>query len=148
MINVLQAMILTRGEKMIVTPTYHVFDLYQPHQGATRVPAHVSAPDYSHGDVELPSLSASASRHDLGTLTLSLVNLDPNRDVRVRADVHGFAAHEAAGRVVTAATMDAHPDFDAQDPLVPVALGGVVVQDGAVTFTAPAKSVLVIELGE
>ncbi len=148
MVNVLQAMILTRGERMIVTPTYHVFDLYQAHQGATQVPVRVSAPDYSFGEVRLPSISASASRNDRGSLTLSLVNLDPNRDVLVRAEVRGFAARQATARVVTAANMDAHPDFDAPDPLVPVELPGLVVSGGSVTFTAPSKSVLVIDLRE
>ena len=148
MVNVLQAMILTRGEKMIVTPTYHVFDLYQAHQGASSVPAQVSAPDYSFGGVKLPAISASASRDDRGSLTLSVVNLDPNRAVHIRADVHGFVARRGGARVITAATMDAHPDFGAPDPLAPVDLSGLAVGDGVVTFTAPAKSVLVVELRE
>jgi alpha-N-arabinofuranosidase len=144
MVNVLQAMILTRGERMIVTPTYHVFDLYQTHQGATSVPTRVSAPDYSLGTVKVPSISASASVKDRGTLTLSVVNLDPNRDMRIRTDLHGFQARRGAARVITAARMDAHPDFGAPDPLAPVGLRDLAVGGGAVTFTAPAKSVLVV----
>jgi alpha-N-arabinofuranosidase len=108
----------------------------------------VSAPGYSVGEVKLPSISASASRSDRGTLTLSLVNLDPNHEVPVRAEVRGFPAREGSARVITASTMDAHPEFDAPDPLAPVDLPGLVVGDGAVTFTQPAKSVLVVELRE
>ena len=148
MVNVLQAMILTRGERMVVTPTYHVFDLYQSHQGASQVPVRVSAPDYCFGEVRLPSVSASASRSDRGLLTLSLVNLDPNHAVRVGAEVRGFPVREGAARVITAASMDAHPDFDAPDPLVPVELQGLAVSGGAVAFTLPAKSVVVVELRE
>jgi alpha-N-arabinofuranosidase len=100
------------------------------------------------GGVRLASISASASRSDRGTLTLSVVNLDPKRDIRVSASVRGFEVKSGSARVITAAAMDAHPDFDAPDPLAPMELRGLVVRDGAVTFTAPSKSVLVVALRE
>ena len=68
MINVLQAMILTDKEKMVLTPTYHVFDMYQAFMGATPYPATVSGPDYVQGDNRMPMVDVSAARGKDGKL--------------------------------------------------------------------------------
>src|SRR5499427_9005335 len=77
MINVLQAMILTEKEKMVLTPTYHVFDMYVPFQGSTSLLSTVSTPEYSNGEFRLPAVHASAARGADGKLYLALVNVDP-----------------------------------------------------------------------
>jgi alpha-L-arabinofuranosidase len=146
MVNVLQSLILTDKEKMLLTPTYHVFDLYQDHQGATLLPTKVDAPAYSSSGVEVPSLSVSASRSANGETTLSLVNLDPRRSAKVSIGVQAGAIQSATGRVITAESMDARPDFGKADPLVPAKLERVSVERGAVSLVAPAKSVIVLKL--
>jgi alpha-L-arabinofuranosidase len=146
MVNVLQSLILTDKDRMLLTPTYHVFDLYQRHQGATLLPTRVDAPDYSSSGVAVPALSVSASRAANGEVTLSLVNLDPARGAKVVIDVQGAAVQTATGRVITAEAMDARPDFGKPDPLIPEALGKVSVRRGAVSLVAPAKSVVVLQL--
>ena len=147
MVNVLQSLILTQGEKMIVTPTYHVFDLYQGHQGAARLPVSLSAPGYRVGEVDLPSLSVSASRSDSGRLTISVVNLRASDDIRLSIELQGAgAARSAQGRTVTAASLDAHPGFDAPDPLQPRPLAGLSLVQGHLQVTVPARSVSVIEV--
>ena len=88
---------------MLLTPTYHVFDLYQGHQGATLLPTQVDAPDYSSRGVKVPSLSVSASRAPDGDVTLSVVNLDPasqRKDLEI--DIDGGGIRTASGRVITA----------------------------------------------
>ena len=77
MINVLQAMILTDKEKMLLTPTYHVFEMYQPFQNATLLPTELTAPEYKHGEVAIPAVSVSAARTTDGKIALALVNTDP-----------------------------------------------------------------------
>ena len=78
MINVLQAMVLTDKEKMLVTPTYHVFEMYQPFQGATLLPAELMTPEYKHRATSRSRRSASRRRAAPdGTLVLALVNTDP-----------------------------------------------------------------------
>jgi alpha-N-arabinofuranosidase len=146
MVNVLQALVLTDGGKMLLTPTYHVFELYQPHQSATLLPTHVSAPDYALDTVKVPALSASASRATDGSTTLTLVNLDPVRSARVEIRLAGQDTRAVSARVITAASMDAHPEFGAPDPLQPVKLGGAVAKRNAVTITAPAKSVIALTI--
>lgn len=146
MVNVLQSMILTRGERMIVTPTYHVFDLYQVHQSGSLLPVQVVGPNYSLENITLPAISASASRDDKGAIHLSIVNLDPKRPTRIVAQVQGVKARRAVGRVLTADSMDARPDFDHPARVAPVALKGIRVNDHSLDLTLPAKSVAVIKL--
>ncbi len=66
MVNVLQAMILTKGPQMILTPTYHVFKMYQPFQDATYLPAELSTPQYTRGGASVPAISLSAARTAVG----------------------------------------------------------------------------------
>ena len=78
-VNVLQAMILTDKEKMIVTPTYHVFDMYAVHQDAKWLPTELQCGDYQFEQEKIPALNVSASRDAAGKIHVSLCNLDPNR---------------------------------------------------------------------
>ena len=90
LVNVLQALILTEGDKMILTPTYHVFDMYQVHHDTTYVPLDLITDKYSFdGGDALPALSASASRDSEGRMHISLVNLDPNVAMDVEARIRG-----------------------------------------------------------
>jgi alpha-N-arabinofuranosidase len=146
MVNVLQSLILTDRERMLLTPTYHVFDLYRAHQAATSLPAEVDAPDYVSGDVKVRSLSVSASRAQDGRLTLSLVNLDPVRALNLEISVEGLLVRTAQAQVITAAAMDARPEFGGPDALVPRKLDGIAVRGGKVSLTAPSKSVIVLDL--
>jgi alpha-N-arabinofuranosidase len=146
MVNVLQSLILTDKENILLTPTYHVFDLYQGHQGATLLPTDVASPDYSRNGVKIPPLSVSASRAANGGMTLSMVNLDPRRAAKIEIAVNGREVRTVTGRVLTAESMDARPEFGKVDPLVPATLNAIAVRRGVVSLVAPAKSVVVLEL--
>jgi alpha-N-arabinofuranosidase len=146
MVNVLQSLILTDKENILLTPTYHVFDLYQGHQGATLLPTDVASPDYSRNGVKIPPLSVSASRAANGGMTLSMVNLDPRRAAKIEIAVNGREVRTVTGRVLTAESMDARPEFGKVDPLVPATLNATAVRRGVVSLVAPAKSVVVLEL--
>ena len=78
MVNVLQAMIMTEGSKMVLTPTYHVYRLYVPFQDATYLPVTFNAGEYKVGTITLPKVDALAARGKDGKVWLSLVNLDAN----------------------------------------------------------------------
>jgi alpha-N-arabinofuranosidase len=145
MVNVLQAMILTEGSRMVLTPTYHVFDMYQPFQGATPLAASVNSPAYTHGDVSIPAVDVSAARARDGKVYLALVNSDPNQAARVTAQVAGVRARGAEGRVLTAPAIDSHNTFDRPNIVRPATYrargsGGNLVLD------LPAKSVVVVEV--
>jgi alpha-L-arabinofuranosidase len=145
MVNVLQAMILTDEEKMVLTPTYHVFRMYLPFQDATFVPVAFDAGSYTHGDVTLPRVDAIAARDTAGRLWLAATNLDPNRPVEVEARVAGVRPRAAAGETLTAAAVNSVNTFAAPATVAPQPLTATV--DGrTVTLTLAPKSVTVIAI--
>src|SRR5688572_8365526 len=115
MVNVLQAMILTDKEKMTLTPTYHVFEMYIPFQDSTYMHVDVQAPNYERGGASVPAVDVSAARDAAGKIQVSFVNTDPNRSATVTAKVAGKKVTSASGRILTAKTMDAHNTFDKPD---------------------------------
>src|SRR5262245_54766239 len=108
-INVLQALILTEadGDRIVLTPTYHVFEMYKVHQDATLLPLDLRCDDYTYGEHSMPGLSASASRDKAGRVHLSLCNVNPNREAHVTCEVRGMALSAIQGRVLTADRMQA-----------------------------------------
>lgn len=146
MVNVLQAMILTDKEKMLLTPTYHAFHMYRPFMDATYLPAKLNqTPEYKLGDVTVPAISTSAARGKDGKMYLALVNTNPNEASSVSVSVKGFAAQRAVGRVLTANTMDAHNTFENPEAIKPVAYTAEA-SGGKVTLQLPPKSVMVVSL--
>jgi alpha-L-arabinofuranosidase len=145
MVNVLQAMILTDGPKMALTPTYHVFQMYIPFQGATFLPSDISTPDYTLGTDKVPSVSVSAARDTEGRLQLALVNLDPNREAVVTTTVQGAKAGGAIGRVLTSKVMDAH-NTPAQPELIAPVKISATKKGEALVLRLPPKSVSVVRL--
>ena len=146
-INVLQAMALTEGGKMVLTPTYHVFDLYKGHQDATLLPLDLDVDTCTYGDISIPGVSASASRNTEGAILLTISNLDPNAPREIACDIRGLDATKVTGRVLTAATMQAHNTFDAPDAVKPVEFDGAKLQGSALAVSLPAKSVVALEIG-
>ncbi len=145
MVNVLQAMILTEGPKMALTPTYHVFQMYIPFQGATHLPTEISTPNYSAAGIDVPAVSVSAARDKDGKLQYALVNLDPNREAVVTTKISGATAATAQGRVLTAKTMDARNTVQTPEVIYPVKIAGEK-KGGALVLRLPPKSVSVLRL--
>ncbi|HEY6125680.1 MAG TPA: alpha-L-arabinofuranosidase C-terminal domain-containing protein [Steroidobacteraceae bacterium] len=145
MVNVLQAMILTEGPKMALTPTYHVFQMYIPFQGATYLPTEITTPEYKLADYTVPSVSVSAARDTDGRLQLALVNLDPHREAVVTTSLTGAKASAALGRVLTSKTMDARNTVDAPEAITPVKISATRKGD-ALVLRLPPKSVSVVRL--
>ena len=146
MVNVLQAMILTDGPKMLLTPTYHVFALYRPWQDGTVLPMDVQAPDYVHGKWTMPSISASAVRDKAGHVHVALANLDPSHAVTVRVALAGLKAGKVSGQILTAPKMNALNTFAAPNAVVPMPFAGAAIKGGALQVAMPAKAVVVLDL--
>ncbi len=142
--NVLQAMILTDGPKMIVTPTYHVFEMYKVHQGATYLPSDLTCRGYGRSGQELPSLTASASKARSGRIHITVCNLDATKSADFVCELDGVKANRVSGRVLTGPTMNAMNTFGEPEAVKPVALNGIAIQNGAIKVTLPARSVSVL----
>jgi len=144
--NVLQAMILTDQEKLVLTPTYHVFEMFNVNQDARLLATELTSPDYAFGSEKIPAVSASASRDAAGKVHVSLANTDPNRAVKLSCELQGMTAKSVSGRVLTASEMNARNTFDAPHTLEPQAFNGAKIADGQLSVELPAKSVVVLEL--
>jgi alpha-N-arabinofuranosidase len=145
MINVLQAMILTDREKMVLTPTYYVFKMYTPFQDSTFVPIAFDAGRYTHGDITLPRVDAIAAKDTAGKLWIAITNLDPNQRVDVEATLSGITAKSAAGETLTAPKVDSINTFDSPKTVVPKPVSAKV-QGGKLALKLEPKSVTVISV--
>lgn len=147
MVNVLQAMILTDGPRMVLTPTYHALALFQPFQGAASLPITVQSPKYVAGSVTLPMVDATAARGLDGRTYIALVNLDPNRSANLTLRLAGGSARSVSGSILTADVMDAHNTFDAPEAIKPDFYFGARIASGGVTARLPSKSLVILSLG-
>lgn len=144
MVNVLQAMIITDKDKMLLTPTYHAYHMYVPFQGATTLPVKLeNNTPYTLGQTSVPGISASAARAKDGKTYLSLVNTNPGKAADVIINVSGKQVTGLTGRVLTAPKMDAHNTFGNKDAVKPAPLTARGA-NGQVTISVPAKSVIVV----
>jgi len=146
MINVLQAMILTDNEKMIVTPSYWVFEMDTVHHDATLLPSDLQSMDYSFSNKKIPALSASASRDKAGKIHVTLCNLNPNEPAEVTCELQGVRATKLSGRILTAPEMNAHNTFDQPDNVKPTRFNAFKVTDNGFVTTLPARSIVVLEV--
>lgn len=141
-VNVLQALILTEGERVILTPTYHVFDLYQVHQGATLLPILLDTEPYSSGAAQIPQVSASASRDAGGVVHITLCNADPHHEARLSCELRGMTAAAVSGRVLAAKTMQAHNTLDNPEAVTPVEYTGARTTDQGLDALLPPMSIV------
>ena len=146
MVNVLQAMILTSDERMLLTPTYHVFEMYRPYMDATRLPLELKAPMYRLGETSIPAVHGSAVRGKDGKVYVALTNLHPDKPARVSAGIGGLDAKSVSGRVLTAPSITAHNSFDRPDEVKPVAFTGARLDGGLLQVQLPPRSVVMLQL--
>jgi len=144
LINVLQAPILTEGDRMVLTPTYHVFDMYQVHMDAVLQPIELIADKYRFGEEEVPQVSASASIDAEGRLNITLCNADPGRSAYLDAEVEGFKGKRISGAVLASSAMNSHNTFEEPDRVKPGPFGGARLKDGGFEAELPPMSVVTL----
>jgi alpha-N-arabinofuranosidase len=145
MINVLQAMILTDKEKMVLTPTYYVYKLYLPFQDSSFVPVTLNTGNYSHGDLTLPRVDAIAAKDSGGRLWLEITNVDPNQPLEIEANLAGITAKSVGGETLTAPKVDSINAFDAPTVVMPKPVS-VKIQGDKLSMTLEPKSVTVLSI--
>jgi len=145
-VNVLQAMVLTDGPRMVLTPTYYAYYLYKPFQDATSLPLDIKTGIYKHGKWSVPQISASAARTKDGTIVIGLANLDPNRPANVSAVLKGVKVGEVKGNILTADVMDSHNTFENPNAVHPEAFGGAKIAGSTLRVMLPPKSLVVLSV--
>jgi alpha-L-arabinofuranosidase len=145
-VNVLQALILTQGEKILLTPTYHVFDMYKVHQDAKMLPVNFNSPDYVFENQKLPALNVSASQDSTGKTHITLVNIDPNNSLTISTLVAGIKWSTVTGQILTSANLTDINTFEAPGNIKIVKFDGAKRQGELLNLILPSKSVVLLEL--
>jgi len=143
MINVLQAMILTDKDKMVLTPTYYVYKMYLPFQDSTSVPVTFDAGTYRQGDISLPRVDAVAAKGKDGKLWVEVTNVDPNQAAEVELKLAGVTAKSATGQTLSAPKVDSVNTLEAPNGVVPKAVSAEA-EGGKLTLKLEPKSVTVV----
>lgn len=144
MINVLQAMILTKGKQMIVTPTYYVYQMYTVHHDALMLPTRVTSQQYDYKSFKMPALNASSSRDSTGVIHVTLSNLDPERAIDVPVDIHGATVKAVSGTVLKAASIQSHNTFQSPDVVKPETFTGFRRDGDRIVVHMPAAAVVTL----
>jgi alpha-N-arabinofuranosidase len=144
-VNVLQSIVLTRGRDMLLTPTYYVFDLFKVHQDAKLIPLKFESPDYVSGTDKIPALNASASKDSTGAINISLVNLDPNKNISLKLSVDGSWTN-VTGQILTSSKVTDINTFEKPNTVKEQAFNGAKKEGNNLSVQLPAKSIVVLRL--
>ena len=161
-VNVLQSMILTDQEgtgHMVLTPTYHVFQMYTPFQDATFLPIDLQSEtmqvskayfkekaDKDTGIRSLPLLSASAAKAKDGSIVVALTNVSLDKAQNLEIAIEGFTAKSVNGRILTSKDVADFNDFQNPRKVEPADFKDAKVKKGVLTVSLPAKSIVVLTL--
>jgi alpha-N-arabinofuranosidase len=145
-INVLQSVILTEGAAMVLTPTYHVFDMYQVHQDALKLPVHVESENCALGFSSIPSISASASEDENGKIHVSITNIDPMNEKTVQLELRGVSPKSVTGKVITSGNMQDHNTFENANKVGIKGFSEAVISRSRINIKLPSKSVTTLEI--
>ena len=144
MVNVLQAVILTEGESMVLTPTYHVFEMYKAHQGGESLQLMDDCVSLGKGARQIKKVSASASVKD-GAVTVTLANLSLEEDEPIRLRLDGKDISGAEARVLTGSITD-HNTFEEPENVAPAAFEDLKIDGSELEFVLPARSIVALTL--
>ena len=145
-VNVLQALVLTDKDRMLLTPTYYVFDMYKVHQDAHLLNLQFASPDYVYDNKKIPAVNASASRDSSGAVHISLVNVDASKRITVRANLDGISWKGVQGQILTSGKFTDINSFDQPEKVKTAVFSGARKEGGELVVDLPARSVVVLEL--
>ena len=148
MVNVLQSMVLTKEDAMILTPTYHIFDMYKVHQDAELLDSALLCEDYAGLKETIPQLNASVSRNPINAnVQITLANIDPNKSASLTVHIPDFAPFTvAAATILQTQYMNDHNTFENPDKVKPELFKDFIVEKDQLRLNVPARSVLLIVL--
>jgi alpha-N-arabinofuranosidase len=145
-VNVLQAVILTKEEKLILTPTYHVMEMFNVHQNATLLPLTFSSNNYTLNKENLKAVSVSASVDSNKLIHISLVNIEANKSQEVSITIRGIKTGAVSGRILSSPRLQDHNTFENPEKIKPLSYKGAMVSGGELKLTLPPASVVVLEI--
>ncbi|ASB50994.1 alpha-N-arabinofuranosidase [Alkalitalea saponilacus] len=146
MVNVLQAMILTDGDRMILTPTYHVFNMYKFNQNATYIPVEITTEKYAFENETIPAITGTASTKD-GKVFVGLSNLHASETLTIDVDISGGNANRVLkATILTAPEFNSHNTYDNPNVVAPAEFAGYELTAGNLQVVIPPYSVVTFEM--
>jgi len=145
-VNVLQSLVLTNKEKMLLTPTYHVFDLFKIHQDAILLPVSFTSPEYSYKENKIPAVNASASKNKDGVVHISFVNTDPHHAIDINVLIKDVQSKNISGQLLHSAGFADVNSFENPNLVKPIAFNGFKKEKDHLIISLPALSVLVVKI--
>jgi alpha-N-arabinofuranosidase len=145
-VNVLQALVLTNKEKMLLTPTYYVFDLYQHHQNATFIPLLFTSPQYSFNNESINAVNASASKDSNGVVHITLVNLDSKKEITVNTSLQNISSKNIEGEILTSQKFNDINTFEQPDKVKNASFSDYKITNNSLSINMPPMSVVLITI--
>lgn len=145
-VNVLQAIILTSEDDMLLTPTYHVFDLYKPHKDAKLLSHFLTSEKVEFGKQNMEALQVSTSKSEDGTINISIANVHPDKKMEIDIDLIGMNSSKAEGAMVTAPKIDSYNTFEKKDVVKKEVFKDFNLNKNNLKVTAPANSVIMLRV--
>ena len=143
-VNVLQAVALTEGERMLLTPTYHVLEMYTIHHDSHLIPVEFDSPEYRLNGKSLSALSISASRGDDDKVSMSLVNIDSKITHSITVDLSGMDIAGMQGRILTSEKLQDYNTFEEGEKISPISFIDFEIKNGNLKVNLPPFSVVVL----
>ncbi len=143
-VNVLQAMILTKDDQIVRTPTFYVYKMFVPHQEANMLPVQLKCRDYEYKDEKIPSMNASASIDAEGKIHLSIVNSDPQREQDIQCMIYGKKIASVQGQILTGSKINAFNDFGQPEEVTIKNFNGATLKKDQLNIHIPAKSIVML----
>lgn len=145
-VNVLQALILTQDEKMILTPTYHVFDMYKVHQDAIMIPISLQTDSIEVEDDKIPMLHISSSLDKDGKVHITVCNLSTTDNQKLLCDINSFTVQSATGQILTSDKLNAHNTFDDPNYIGIKPFDDFETSENKIEIDLPKHSIVAVEL--
>lgn len=143
MVNVLQSIILTNGDKMILTPTYYAFKMYKEHMDGQFLDSYLRCDSINVGKDKIPMLNVSSSIKD-HVVTMSIVNIDPTRDANLTCDLRGLKFKTVQGIILTSKNLTDINTFESPNNVNLKPFLSAKLMDNKIMLTVPAKSIITL----
>ncbi|HEY2727619.1 MAG TPA: alpha-L-arabinofuranosidase C-terminal domain-containing protein, partial [Parafilimonas sp.] len=145
-VNVLQALVLTNKEKMLLTPTYYVFDLYKYHQNATLIPLQFTSPGYTYGNESIAAVNASASKDSNGVVHVTMVNLDAHKGITINTSLQNISSKNIECEILTSQKFNDVNTFEQPGKVKNASFSDYKKTNNALAINLPPMSVVLITL--
>lgn len=144
-VNVLQSIILTKDDKMVLTPTYHVFDMYKVHQDAVLIPLELQTDSINFNGSKIPKLNASASLDKNSKIHITVCNLSTSEDILLACDLSAYSVNQIKGQILTSESLDAHNTFEIPNEVIIQEFSGFNYSSNHIEILVPKHSVIALE---